>query len=123
MTTPANLTERHYAEQALLAAVVAEREAYHGADNIGEWSDANQALIAAMDRYYAAVQATGRTTDPAVENIAEAGTFEVHDCPGGAYIITGPEPHDPDDQYDSGYIAHPAAADGRAADEFYGRDA
>jgi len=121
MTVPANLTARHYAEQALLAAVVAEREAYYGIDNISEWQDADDELIAAKDRYYRAVQADARVADPIVENIAEPGTYEVYDCPGGAYVIV-PD-IDPADRYDGGYVASPAVADGRAADEFYGRDA
>lgn len=141
MTVPANFTERHYAEQALLAAVVAERKALaafratppwtNPTAELAEWRTAYDRVNDAADRYYTAVQAAERKPDPVVENIAEAGTFEVHNCPGGAYVITEQprEPHDPDgqfdaaDRYDSGYIASPAVADGRAADEFYGKDA
>lgn len=155
MTVPANLTARHYAEQAVLAAIITEREAMAafkaaptGRDvpELRAWRTAHDAVNDAADTYYAAVQAVNRTADPVVENIAEAGTYEVHDCPGGAYVITEtptgtltaefdtttlrafyeatPEPDiDPADQYDSGYVATPVQADGRAADDFYGRDA
>lgn len=151
MTVPANLTARHYAEQAVLAAIITEREAMAafkaaptGRDvpELRAWRTAHDAVNDAADTYYAAVQAVNRTADPVVENIAEAGTFEVHDCPGGAYVITTNAYLDPDaaademralrgypaefdraDRYDSGYIASPVRADGRAADEFYGKDA
>ena len=127
MTVPANLTARHYAEQAVLAAVIAEREAARAWTDLDDdaqmdaWRLTENAFIAAANTYYDAVQADARVADPAVENIAEPGTYEVHDCPGGAYVIV-PD-IDPADRYDSGYVAYPAAADGRAADEFYGREA
>lgn len=143
MTVPANFTERHYAEQALLAAVVAERKALDAfratppwtnpKAELAEWRTAYDRVNDAADRYYTAVQAAERKADPVVKLYegSRGETYEVHNCPGGAYVITESprEPHDPDDQfdaadrYDSGYIASPAVADGRAADEFYGKDA
>ena len=97
MTVPANLAARHYAEQAVLAAIITEREAMAafkaaptGRDmpELRAWRTAHDAVNDAADVYYAAVQAVNRTADPVVENITEPGTYEVHDCPGGAYVIT-----------------------------------
>ena len=130
MTVPANLAARHYAEQTLLAAIVTEhraRAAYMTAP-LGQDRDeedaldrADAALVEATAEYVALSDAAERVPDPVIENIAEPGTYEIIDCPGGAYVITEVPDVDPADRYDSGYDA--AVADGRAADDFYGRDA
>ena len=148
MTVPANLTARHYAEQAVLAAVIAERQALadfkaapinRDQAELRAWRRAHDAVNDAADVYFAAVQTVNRVADPAVENIAEPGTFETpadaDDEPEVPDLLAAlqrsidrhrarqTEPDiDPADRYDSGYVASPAVADGRAADEFYGRD-
>jgi len=123
MTVPANLAARHYAEQTLLAAIVAEyraRQAFDEAplsNDVAEyetWATADQARRDAEDEYVALLDATERVPDP---------VYEIIDCPGGAYVITEVPDVDPADRYDSGYVAPPAVADGRAADEFYGKEA
>ena len=127
MTVPVNLTARHYAEQAVLAAAVAERKASAAWTDLDDdaglaaWSRANDELTAASNAYYAAVQADQRVPDPVAERKAMAAWTDLVDCPGGAYVIV-PD-IDPADRYDSGYVASPAVADGRAADEFYGKEA
>lgn len=124
MTAPQNLAEawsaRRKAGDDLLAAIAAEHTARLACPDetddtpeVRAWDEAYQARNKAEIAYMGALNVERRIAFPPEPQ--EPTGVEVYDCPGGAYIICRPADSDPD--------VDPIVADGRAADEFYGRDA